>query len=54
MSSLSYRLEKDADEIPLDCFNKYLVDVEVAILEDSLNSYDSLNHGGYDDKILHL
>lgn len=44
------QLEKDADKIPADCFDKYLVDVEVAILKDSLNSYDSLINGGYDDK----
>ncbi|KFY75146.1 hypothetical protein V499_04845 [Pseudogymnoascus sp. VKM F-103] len=44
------QLENDADKIPADCFDKYLVDVEVAILKDSLNSYDSLINGGYDDK----
>ncbi|KFY98142.1 hypothetical protein V500_01790, partial [Pseudogymnoascus sp. VKM F-4518 (FW-2643)] len=44
------QLEKDADKIPADCFDKYLVDVEVAILKDSLDSYDNLINGGYDKK----
>lgn len=43
-------LEKDADKISADCFDKYLVDVEVAILGDSLDSYDKLIKGDYDKK----
>ncbi|KAK0103087.1 hypothetical protein ONS96_005698 [Cadophora gregata f. sp. sojae] len=44
------QIEKDADKIPADCMASYLVAAEVAMLDSSLNSYDSLIKGGYDKK----
>lgn len=44
------QLEKDSDKIPADCVDKYLVDVEAAILGDSLDSCDNLIKGSYNKK----
>lgn len=44
------QLESHKDSIPRHCMEKYIVDVQIAVLEEALSKYKNLVDKGYDDK----
>lgn len=44
------QLEDRADSMPKHCVNKYILDVEIAVMENALKKYKSLVDNGYDKK----